>query len=198
MHHPRRRACSLVGRFLYHFGRVEQKIDQAIIKLLDIDEKVAPAVTGGIDFAKKVNLVENCAKEQANNPGDEEFADNACNEVFKINDDRQIVAHSSFEPASDGGVRFKRTVSKDGRVRPRDWGWTDSKFFEQYRKMSALESQLDRLIQLIKPTEIPLDWFVPWQHVYHRSSLAAVMAATTGIWPPNNLSLALEALCIPL
>ena len=53
---PLERAWSLVGRFLYHFGRVEQKIDQAIIKLLDIDEKVAPAVTGGIDFFKKVDL----------------------------------------------------------------------------------------------------------------------------------------------
>jgi hypothetical protein len=45
-------ACSLVGRFQYHFGRVEQKIDQAVIKLLDLDDKAGPIVTGGIDFAK--------------------------------------------------------------------------------------------------------------------------------------------------
>lgn len=90
---PLERPCYLVGRFLYHFGRVEQKIDQAIIKLLNIDEKAAPAVTGGIDFAKKVNLVEICAKQQANNPGDEQFAENTCNKVFDINRDRQIVAH---------------------------------------------------------------------------------------------------------
>jgi hypothetical protein len=31
---PLERACLLVGRFLYHFARVEQKIDQAVIKLL--------------------------------------------------------------------------------------------------------------------------------------------------------------------
>jgi hypothetical protein len=129
---PLERACSLVGRFLYHFSRVEQKIDQAIIKLLDIDEKVAPVVTGGIDFARKVKLVKNCAKEQANNPADEEFADNTCNEVFKINEDRQIVAHSSFEPVSDGGVQFKRTATKDGRVRT--LVWTDTKFLPKIRK----------------------------------------------------------------
>jgi hypothetical protein len=59
MHHPRRTPWSMraiVGRFLYHFSRVEQKIDQAIIKLLAIDEKVAPAVTGGIDFSGRSTL----------------------------------------------------------------------------------------------------------------------------------------------
>jgi hypothetical protein len=39
MAHPLETACSLVGRFQYHFGRVEQKIDQAVIKLLDLDDK---------------------------------------------------------------------------------------------------------------------------------------------------------------
>ena len=36
---PLEAACSLVGRFQYHFGRVEQKIDRAVIKLLDLDWK---------------------------------------------------------------------------------------------------------------------------------------------------------------
>ena len=29
------RACHLVGLFQYHFGRIEQKIDQGVIKLLE-------------------------------------------------------------------------------------------------------------------------------------------------------------------
>jgi hypothetical protein len=36
---PLAHACELVGRFLYHFGRVERKIDQAVIKLLDLSER---------------------------------------------------------------------------------------------------------------------------------------------------------------
>jgi hypothetical protein len=35
MAEPLEAACALVGRFQYHFGRVEQKIDQAVIKLLE-------------------------------------------------------------------------------------------------------------------------------------------------------------------
>jgi len=38
---------------MYHFALVEQKVDQAVIKLLSLDEKCAPMV-GLMDFAKKV------------------------------------------------------------------------------------------------------------------------------------------------
>jgi hypothetical protein len=94
---PLETACSLVGRFQYHFGRVEQKIDQAVIKLLDLDEKAGPIVTGSVDFAKKANFVRTSAYEQAQNDNDKQFAEKTCDEVFKINNLRQIAIHSSFE-----------------------------------------------------------------------------------------------------
>ena len=46
----------LVGRFLHYFGRIERKIDQAVVKLLDLDDKTTPVVTA-IDFAKKLRLI---------------------------------------------------------------------------------------------------------------------------------------------
>src|SRR6516164_4395604 len=136
---PLERACSLVGRFLYHFGRVEQKNDQAIIKLLDIDERVAPVVTGGIDFVKKLNLVRTCAYEQSNNAPDKEFGEATCKRVLMVNDARQIIAHCSFEPASGGGVQFRKTVSKEGRVRIVDPHWDEQKFDKEYTTMRELE-----------------------------------------------------------
>ena len=114
---PLEAACALVGRFQYHFGRVEQKIDQAVIKLLDLDEKAGPIVTGSVDFAKKVNFVRTSAYEQAGNENDKQFAEKTCTDVFDINNVRQIVIHSSFEPAQDGSVQFRRTVARDGRIR---------------------------------------------------------------------------------
>ena len=53
--HPLEQAYALIGRFLYHFGRVEQKINQAVIKLYDLDEKAAPIIAE-MDFARKVGL----------------------------------------------------------------------------------------------------------------------------------------------
>jgi hypothetical protein len=49
-------ACMLVGRFMHYFGRIERKIDQAVVKLLDLDDKITPVVTA-IDFAKKLRLI---------------------------------------------------------------------------------------------------------------------------------------------
>jgi ribosomal protein S10 len=115
---PLERACALVGRFLHHFARVEQKIDQAIIKLLELDERVGSIVTGSVDFAKKVNVVKTYAYEQASDASQKTFSEGVCNRVFKINIDRTIVAHSLIEPTLNGGVQFIKTVVKDGRRRP--------------------------------------------------------------------------------
>ena len=50
---PKQRSWTQVGGFMYHFARVEQKINQAVIKLTELDAKSAPVVEL-IDFAKKV------------------------------------------------------------------------------------------------------------------------------------------------
>ena len=160
---PLETACSLVGRFQYHFGRVEQKIDQAVIKLLDLDDKAGPIVTGSIAFASKLNFVRTSAYQQARNEEDKQFAEKTCSDVFKINDVRQVVIHSSFEPASDGSVQFRRTVAKDGRIRVDDQSWNNERFSKHYATMTSLEADLDKLIGLIKPVkQVPFDWYVSW------------------------------------
>ena len=162
-------ACSLVGRFQYHFGRVEQKIDQAVIKLLNLDDKAGPIVTGSIAFVSKLNLVRTSAHQQAVNEKEKQFADDTCNGVFEINKVRQIVIHSSFEPADDGGAQFRRTVARDGRVRVDDQVWNDKEFNKHYANMRKLETELGRLIELIKP--VPFDWYTPWQSTFANTSL---------------------------
>src|SRR6266516_771574 len=94
---------------------------------------------------------------------DKQFGEDTCNEVFAVNTDRQVVIHSSFECALGGGVQFRSTVAKDGRVRVDDQIWDDEKFSNYHAKMRGLEGQLDRLIKLLKPVEaLPLfDWFSP-------------------------------------
>jgi hypothetical protein len=48
--------------------------------------------------------------------------------------------------------------------------------------MGALETELDRLIELIKP--VPFDWYVPWQDMYSGTALALRVGAT--ISPPDQ------------
>jgi hypothetical protein len=179
-------ACALVGRFQYHFARVEQKVDQAVIKLLELNEKTASIVTGSVDFAKKLNFVRTYAFEQAGNDADREFGEKTCGAVFGINNDRQVVIHSSFEPAAGGGVQFKRTVASDGRVRVYDQIWDDAKFSQCSQKMSGLEADLDKLIQLLKPAKVPpFDWFSQFPDVIHRYRNVALLSTPPSDWVPR-------------
>jgi hypothetical protein len=69
-------------------------------------------------------------------------------------------------------------VAKDGRVRVDDQVWDDKEFSKRYSEMSALETKLDKLIELIKPVkQVPFDWYTPWQDTYHRSTSAATPLA---------------------
>jgi hypothetical protein len=78
------RACRLVGRFQYHFGRIEQKIDHGVIKLLDLDARAGPMVTGSVDFARKLNFVKTAAFQQARNKKDRKFGEITCDGVFAV------------------------------------------------------------------------------------------------------------------
>jgi hypothetical protein len=154
---PRERAWTQVGRFMYHFARVEQKINQAVIKLTELDAKAAPVVEL-IDFGKKLDdLVRASAYALATNNADKEFAKDVCGRAFDMNKYRRIVAHASFEPAGDG-VQFSRAVTTKGEVRPVTDPWTDADFENCYAEMSALEVEFNKLIALLKPT--PMSWLL--------------------------------------
>jgi len=140
-------ACLLVGRFQYHFARIEQKIDRGVIKLLDLDDKAGPIVTA-------------VAYEQATDYKTRRFVDRTCKDVFAVNIDRQRVIHSSFEPAPTGGVQFKRTIPREGRVRVDDQVWDDKKFDDQYTKMKKLDDDLHKLVDVIKPA--PVEGVITW------------------------------------
>jgi hypothetical protein len=139
------------------------------------------SVTGSVDFHKKINLVRTSASQQLGEERDKQFAEDTCKGVLEINTKRQDVIHASFEPAG-GGVQFRRTVARDGRVRVLDPVWNDTDFEEQRKKMEALEAALNRLILMIKPLP-PMGWSTPFQDIYypHRSSArAAALGLTSG------------------
>jgi hypothetical protein len=81
---PLDQACSLVGRFHYHFGRIEQKIDQAVIKLFDLDDRAGSIVSASVDFAKKLNFVQTSAYQQVRNDKDKQFAKKTCKSLWNI------------------------------------------------------------------------------------------------------------------
>jgi hypothetical protein len=153
---PLERACALVDRFQYRFGRLEQKINEAVVKLLDPDEKAGLIVTGNVDFARKVGFVRTWAATPGTDDAAKKLAEGTCSRVFKINDERQLVIHSSFEPTSHGKVQFRR-ITKDGKVLvDPDEPWDEPRFAKSYSEMQALEDKLNSLMPVQFPTKFEM------------------------------------------
>jgi hypothetical protein len=174
---PLAHACELVGRFLYHFGRVERKIDEAVIKLLDLSEKLTPVVTA-IDFARKLRLVKLSADTQISDTAEKKKAHDLCSRVYAVNEERTLVAHSDFD-AAPGGVQFGKVTTRDGHVLDVGPLWLDAQFDECYKKMSALEADLDKLINQLKRGEPPEEWFT-----YNIPNLPAYLHPAS-LWVPR-------------
>ena len=109
------RACVQVGRFLYHFAKLENQIDVAFAKLFELDSNYANIITGSVDFFKKFNFVRTATAQQISDKTECARVERTLNKVGCYNTQRQVVAHSRFEPEGDG-VRFTRIVARDGTV----------------------------------------------------------------------------------
>jgi hypothetical protein len=112
---PMTRSCELVGRFAYYFSRLEEQLNSSIIRLFKLEGEIADIITANIDFARKLNIVQSALNEQ-NASRERERVRKEIKKTFAdistVNMDRQIVAHSAFEPHKTGGVQFKRTVAR--------------------------------------------------------------------------------------
>lgn len=150
-------ACELVGRFLYHFASVEQRLDAAIAKLFELTDDAADILTANIDFNRKINLIETIVRVQALDKTDKWQSDatNLVHAIRGINSPhRQVVAHSSFEPAENGSVRFKRTKAT-GKLQREEPIWTEAIFDNHFAEMDKCAAQLDKLIADLKPIRGP-------------------------------------------
>jgi hypothetical protein len=150
-------ACELVGRFLYHFAGVERRIDAAIAKLFELTDEAAAILTANIDFNRKLNLIETIVDEQASEKPKKWRSDATVllNAIRRVNSPpRQIVAHSSFEPAENGSVRFTRTEAK-GKLKRGEPIWTKETFEKYFGDMDRHAVKLDHLVADLKPVRSP-------------------------------------------
>jgi hypothetical protein len=119
---------------------VEQEINDSIIQILGVTGDAANVIPNEIDFAKKTNLFLIAAIETA--PAAEKGdVEKLCNKIMAQNNDRQVMAHNSFEPAANDGVQFKRTTAK-GKIRKDDPLWSKQKFEQSYKALQDIRQEL--------------------------------------------------------
>jgi hypothetical protein len=167
-HDPIARTCELVGQFAYHFSRLEEQLNSAIIHLFKLDQDTADIITSNIDFARKLNIVHSAVNEQNASP-EQEWLRKSIKEAFgalhAVNMERQIVAHSTFAPDEKDGVQFKRTVAR-GQLNRLDPYWSEEKFQKECERMQKLERELENVLRHIKPYRPSLDFSDPRNSMY--------------------------------
>lgn len=138
------KACAKVGRFLHDFALVEQEINDGIVQILDLKGAAADVIANNLDFFRKANLLQTVALETAPEP-QKGGVKTLFNAIAAQNDDRILMAHSTFELAADDGVQFRRTVAKDGKINKTDPLWTKQKFEQSYKHLLDIRDKLTEL-----------------------------------------------------
>lgn len=158
-----RTACELVGRFQYHFSRIEAALNRGIAKVLDLNEGAADIVCANLDFLKKLSIIKSAVSLQFNDK-DGSLAD-LLGKIAGINNpNRQTVIHSTFEACGDG-VRFVRVVAKDQLSRQTE-DWNREKFERFFTRMDVLANELVKVVENLEPYVPSLDFSDPRNSQY--------------------------------
>ena len=142
-------ACAQVGRFLYHFANLEEEINQALTKLLKLSPVAADWIIHNVSFARRFNFVYVVALDQIKDRKGHSQVKKILGKVIQHNEDRNLMAHSRFEPTNNG-VKFipvrnsaKKTTS-----------WSKGKFKAQCKAMDDLVNQLKgEVVARVRPAK---------------------------------------------
>lgn len=138
------KACEKVGRFLHDFALVEREINERIVDILNLKGDAADVVANSVDFFRKANILRTVAFETAP-PEEKDAIGKLFSAIAKENENRVLLAHSAFEPAVDGGVQFRRTIAKDGKVKVHDPLWTKQQFEQASVRLKDIQTKLTKL-----------------------------------------------------
>jgi len=144
---PLARVCELVGRFFYHFSRMELQLDTAIAKLFKLDPLYAPIVTANMSFMNKVYALRSALTQLGID------ADATIKDIITINDQQRVViAHGAFEPEQNGVTFTRVTAKKELKAEP--CNLKEAEFQAFFQKLEQLEGDLKKIIPELEPEKV--------------------------------------------
>jgi hypothetical protein len=144
------RACAQVGLFMHYFANLEDQIDDALAKLLELKPDTANWVHYNMAFSKRFSFVFNVTLDQITDPTDRKGVEEILQKVGPCNTDRNLLAHSRFEPFKDG-VKFMpvKKGQKSTAIPP----WSNQDFETKCANMKGLVKQLKDVVAKVKPAK---------------------------------------------
>jgi hypothetical protein len=156
-------ACELVGRFQYHFSRIEDALNFGIAKVFDLNESATAVLVANTDFAKKADIIKAMAALQFT---DDSSLNALLRRIHGLNNPhRQTVIHSTFSPEGTDSVKFKRTTAR-GKLSVREEVWTTADFERHFSEMEDMTSQLGKIIAELQPYKPSLNFSDPKNSMY--------------------------------
>ncbi|KRQ09148.1 hypothetical protein AOQ71_21190 [Bradyrhizobium manausense] len=149
---------------MHLFAQIEGELDIAIGKLFELEKDNSLILTASIDFFKKCNIVKTALNAQDDGSKEKAIRE-AFSDVARVNDLRQIVAHSMFEGHAPDGVEFRRNTAK-GALKKEIVAWSEKDCDAHFIKMEQVRRDLHFLVQKIAPYKPSLDFSDPRNSMY--------------------------------
>lgn len=146
-----RKACLLVGQFMWRWGALEAAANRAYRKLLKIKGIEGYIATANISFRDKLSAVRTVVHWVCKS--DVKWWTAADKDLLAISEmngsRRNIVAHNAFMEHPSGGVEFIIIRAK-GKFAIPDVVWTPDEFSEVFEDIERLHVRLDAIVEHVE------------------------------------------------
>jgi hypothetical protein len=146
------RGYQLIGEFVFNWNLLEEGLNDAIGKGLQLHGTKRFVATANISFRDKLSMVKTLVELKRGDYGNEwaDAASSVLNKIGKLAGHRNLIVHTPFNVAEDGTVQFLKVEAK-GRFGLPDIRWTEAMFRQRYREIQKLDMAVEEITQEIGP-----------------------------------------------
>jgi hypothetical protein len=143
-----RRACELVGKFIFYWSTLEVELNRSIGKLLKLDMLAEAITTANLQARDKISIVQTCLDRAAQDPVLRASCKTLMTKITNLSKDRNRVAHNMFAPHQNGGVSFYITQAK-GTLRLPEVVWSDAQCEAKFNALHEAQEELAAAVLLV-------------------------------------------------
>jgi hypothetical protein len=142
---PETASLALVGRFLKRVCDLEERLNEAIASILEIDDNKRFILCANIHFREKICILRSFVNNSNLTGSDKEKFNIELTKIGNLYDRRNTLAHQHFRPAQNGdGVIFSIVHAKGGAA-PLETPWTKKTFNDDDTELDGMLVTATRL-----------------------------------------------------
>jgi hypothetical protein len=163
---PQAKAHQAIGAYFCAFSVLELELGETIKVVFQLqDHPAADAIVAALsDVSRKINLVWSSTQLAKNANGSDasadwkKSADTTMDNVWKCNDERNLVAHSFLQAEADASVKLVRLKLAGGKIKGQGEPvtWTQEIFGKKIARLNELAEKIRTMKSELQRLTIPL------------------------------------------